>query len=169
MVALARYPASPSGMLCNSGRTCSETILLHSSCLLQIYARRATSDHKLARSPFEGTSSIKSEISRMSSLVSARLLSTTTVDLPVGWLCEPEQADRQLLAGDNDCAEPACAWPAARATKPGAVPESGRVAATRLPTNGALLELLVRPGRVQAPFFRRRFAADGGEPGVRHH
>ena len=97
------------------------------------------------------------------------LLSTTTVDLSVGWFCEPEQAARQLLAGDNDCAGPACAWPAARATKPGAVPASGRVAATLLPTNGALLELLVRPGRARAPFFRRRFAADGGEPGVSHH
>jgi hypothetical protein len=30
--------------------------------------------------------------------------STTTVDLPVGWLYEPEQAARWLLDGDNDCA-----------------------------------------------------------------
>ena len=79
--------------------------------------------------------------------------STTTVDFSIGWLCEPEQAARQLLDGDNDSDAPACAWPAARVTKPDAGRESGRVVAAPLPTAGALPELLVRPGRAQAPFF----------------
>ena len=82
--------------------------------------------------------------------------------MAVGWLYEPEQAARRLLDGDNDYDALAYAWPVARATKPDAVPESGRVVAAPLPTAGALPAPLVRPGRAQAPFFLRCLAADGG-------
>lgn len=87
---------------------------------------------------------------------------TTTVDLSVGWLCQPEHVARQLFAGDNDCAEPACASLAATATTPGAVPVNDRVVAARFPTGGALPGRLVRPGKARAPFFLRRFGTDGG-------
>ena len=46
---------------------------------------------------------------------------------------------------------------------------SEAVRAWRLRASGALLERLVQPGKVRAPFLLVSFVTDGSQPGMGHH